>query len=93
MSHQDALIRIDKERIENRRNIQTICRLQGSQAQSYFFYDCPRYREAKKIYYKMEAEEQELRNQLEVDNLIDSDDESDDDSHDQDNNTNNDSQS
>lgn len=67
--HQDQLVKADKEDINNRRNLQRICRMQGSIAQSYFIYDSPHYKVARKIYFALEAEEQELRNQQEIDDI------------------------
>lgn len=43
--------------------------MQGSIAQSYFIYDSPQYKVARKIYFGLEAEEQELRNQQEIDDI------------------------
>lgn len=43
--------------------------MQGSIAQSYFIYDSQQYRVARKIYFALEAEEQELRNQQEIDDI------------------------
>lgn len=67
--HQDQLIKAEKEDMNNRRNVQRICRMQGSQAQSYLIFDNPQYKVARKIYFGLEAEEQDLRNQQEDDDL------------------------
>ena len=69
MEHQDALIRNEKEHINNRRHIQRICRMKGSIAQSYFIFDNPQYQVARKIYYGLYAEEQEIREQQEIDDV------------------------
>ena len=45
------LMKFDKAREENRRNIQTICRMSGSIAQSYFVYDQVDFSTARSIFY------------------------------------------
>ena len=57
VEHQDDLIRLDKERLDNRLKLQTICKLMGSEAQTYFMYDCPRLKVASKIFYQLEKEQ------------------------------------
>ena len=48
---EEDLLKNDKARKENRRGIQTICRMQGSITQSYFMLDQYEYRTARDIYY------------------------------------------
>lgn len=67
MDHQDALIRNEKDHINNRRHLQRICRMKGSIAQSYFIFDNPQYKVARKIYYGLYEEEKEIREQQEND--------------------------
>ena len=51
IEHQDDLVKLDKNRIDNRLGRQMICNIIGSEAQTYFMYDCPRFKVAKQIYY------------------------------------------
>ena len=48
---EEDLFKNDKGRKENRRGILTICRMQGSIAQTYFVMDQMQYKVARKIYY------------------------------------------
>jgi len=48
---EEDLVKNDKGRKENRRGILTICRMQGSIAQTYFMMDQMQYNVARKIYY------------------------------------------
>ena len=48
---EEDLLKNDKGRKENRRGILTICRMQGSIAQTYFMMDQMQYDVARKIYY------------------------------------------
>lgn len=43
--------------------------MQGSIAQSYFIFDNPKFKVARKIYFGLASEEQELRNQQEIDDI------------------------
>jgi phage FluMu protein Com len=43
--------------LDNRLKLQTVCKLMGSEAQTYFMYDCPRLKVANKIYYQLENEQ------------------------------------
>lgn len=45
------VVKQDKRRIENRKSVQTVCRLKGSKTQSYFIFDSQRFYVAKQIYY------------------------------------------
>lgn len=48
---EEDLIKNDRAKKENRRGIQTICRMQGSIAQSYFILDQIDFKVARKIFY------------------------------------------
>ena len=71
-NHQDALIKQDKERLDNRRKMQTICRMKGSLTQSFFIFDSQRFKMARKIFYGLENEEDEQRHQQELEEIIES---------------------
>lgn len=71
-NHQDALIKQDKERLDNRRKMQTICRMKGSLTQSFFIFDSQRFKMARKIFYNLENEEDEMRHQQELEEIIES---------------------
>ena len=43
--------------------------MQGSIAQSYFIFDNPKFKVARKIYFGLAGEEQELRGQQEIDDI------------------------
>lgn len=58
VEYQDDLIQADKDRKENRRGIQEICRMTGSLAQSYFIFDCSTYKVGRKIYYAVNEDEE-----------------------------------
>lgn len=51
MKFEDDLIKNDKGRKENRRGIKTICRMQGSIAQSYFMLDQMEFKVARNMFY------------------------------------------
>ena len=55
---EDTLLAMDKSKKENRRGLQTICRLQGSLTQSYFLLDAQQHKLARKIYYELESREE-----------------------------------
>jgi hypothetical protein len=57
--------------------------MQGSIAQSYFIFDNPKFKVARKIYFGLAAEEQELRNQQEIDDINEYHSASDDDEYDE----------
>lgn len=52
----EKLIEKDKDRKENRLGVQEICRLEGSQTQSYFILDSQRYKVARKLYFGIKKE-------------------------------------
>jgi hypothetical protein len=54
-----VLLKNDKQMKENRRGLQTICRMQGSLTQSYFLWDNHEYGLARKIYYDLENRKKE----------------------------------
>jgi hypothetical protein len=51
---EETLLTIDKSKKENRRGLQTICRMQGSLSQSYFLWDAQQHKLAREIYYELE---------------------------------------
>ena len=51
-THYDDLINADKNRRENRKGQQEICRLSGSETQSFFIFDCAKYKIARKLYFE-----------------------------------------
>lgn len=55
---QEDLIIADKERKDNRRGVQEICRMTGSLTQSYFVFDSQNYKIGRKIFYGMAAKEE-----------------------------------
>lgn len=57
VEYQDELIQADKDRKDNRRGIQDICRMSGSLTQSYFIFDSQEYKVGRKIYYGMQGKE------------------------------------
>ena len=57
IEHQENLITNDRTRRENKRGIQTVCRIQGSN-QSYFIFDSLKYKIAREIYFSLDDEEQ-----------------------------------
>ena len=59
VEYQEELIQADKDRKENRRGIQEICRMTGSLAQSYFIFDSFNYKVGRRIYYAVDDEEEE----------------------------------
>lgn len=50
---EEALLKEDKMKKENRRNIQTICRMQGSLSQSYFLFDSQKLNKARNIFFDL----------------------------------------
>ena len=62
VEHQEDLIKADKNRKENRRGIQEICRMRGSLTQSYFIFDSHQYKVARKIYFGIEEDDIMLEN-------------------------------
>ena len=66
---EETLLKNDKTMKENRRGLQTICRLQGSLTQSYFLWDNHEYDLARKIFYELECRprQNETDNQEEID--------------------------
>ena len=58
VEHFDDLTKADKNRKENRRGIQEICRMTGSLSQSYFIFDSQQYKVARKIYYGIDDEDE-----------------------------------
>ena len=50
---EDELLKEDRIQKENRRGLQTICRMQGSNSQSYFLYDAQTLKMAQNIYYEL----------------------------------------
>jgi hypothetical protein len=57
---EETLLTIDKNKKENRRGLQTICRMQGSLSQSYFLWDAQDNKLAREIYYELENREEEV---------------------------------
>ena len=51
---QDELILGDKDRKDNKKGEQEICRMRGSLSQSYFIFDAQQYKVGRKIYYGIE---------------------------------------
>ena len=72
--YEETLLSIDKSKKENRRGLQTICRMQGSITQSYFLLDATQHQEVRKIFYELEAKEEEQveTNQSELDEVFES---------------------
>ena len=50
--HFEDLIQADKSRRDNRRGVQEICRMTGSETQSFFVFDCSKYKIARKLYFE-----------------------------------------
>ena len=57
--YEDALLKTDRLKKENRRKQQTICRMQGSLTQSYFLWDAQEHKTARGIHYELEGREKE----------------------------------
>lgn len=53
---QDELILGDKDRKDNKKGEQMICRMKGSLTQSYFIFDAQQYKVGRKIYYGIKNE-------------------------------------
>lgn len=56
--YEETLLLVDKNKKENRRGLQTICRMVGSLSQSYFLWDAQQNKIARDIYYELENEEE-----------------------------------
>ena len=52
--------------------MQTICRMKGSLTQSFFIFDSQRFKMARNIFYNLENEEDEMRHQQELEEIIES---------------------
>ena len=55
--YQEDLIQADKDQKDNRGDIQRICRMTGSLAQSYFIFDSYNYKVGRKIYFSVQEED------------------------------------
>ena len=57
IEYEEQLLRADRNRRENRRGVQEICRM-TSMSQSYFIFDSHEYKVARKIYYDLDKHDQ-----------------------------------
>lgn len=57
IEYEEQLLRADRNRRENRRGVQEICRM-TSMSQSYFIFDSHQYKVARKIYYELDKHDQ-----------------------------------
>ena len=69
---QDELILGDKDRKDNKKGEQEICRMTGSLTQSYFIFDAQQYKVGRKIYFGMDNEAPEEEKQPEKSSSSDS---------------------
>ena len=56
--YEETLLYADQNKKENRRGLQTICRMTGSLSQSYFLWDAQQNKIAREIYYRLENQEE-----------------------------------
>jgi len=70
VEHEEDLIKNDKERQDNRRGVQEICRMTGSLSQSYFIFDSNNYKVGRKIYYGLAQDPNQVNDGEFIEKLV-----------------------
>jgi hypothetical protein len=70
IQYEDKLLSADRARPENRSGVQEICRMTGSLTQSFFIFDSQNFKVARKIYYGLADDNNDMNDGDYIEQLV-----------------------